>query len=93
LVVLVVRRHVPESPRWLFIHGQEGEAERIVGGIEHDVEHETDQTLSEPEGSLTIRQRKSIPFREIGKVAFSKYPRRAVLGLALSSARRLCTTG
>jgi MFS family permease len=83
LVVLVVRRHVPESPRWLFIHGQEEEAERIVGGIEHDVEHETDQTLSEPEGSLTVRQRKSIPFREIGKVAFSKYPRRAVLGLAL----------
>ncbi|OBK78658.1 MFS transporter [Mycobacterium sp. 1274761.0] len=84
LVVLVVRRHVPESPRWLFIHGREEEAERIVTQIEQEVEGETAQVLPEPEGRrLTIRQRKNIPFREIAKVAFSRYPRRAILGLAL----------
>jgi MFS family permease len=83
LAVLAVRRSVPESPRWLFIHGQEEDAERIVDGIEDDIEQETHQPLPEPEGSLTVRQRKTISFHEIAKVAFTLYPRRAVLGLAL----------
>ena len=83
IVVLFVRKNVPESPRWLFIHGQEDEAERIVGGIEESIEEETGETLPEAEGSLTVRQRKAIPFREIAKVAFKMYPKRAILGLAL----------
>ncbi|MDN5745103.1 MAG: MFS transporter [Nocardioidaceae bacterium] len=83
LGILVVRRHVPESPRWLFIHGNEEEAERIVAGIERSVEEETGKALPEAEESLTVRQRKAIPFREIAKVAFKLYPKRAILGFSL----------
>jgi MFS family permease len=83
VVILLVRRNVPESPRWLFIHGRDREAEELVGGIEREVERETGEALPEPDKYITIRQRRTIGFITIARTLFTLYPRRAVLGFSL----------
>jgi MFS family permease len=83
LGVLLVRRHVPESPRWLFLHGREEEAERVVRQIEEEVRAETGQELAPPEDAIVVRQRDAIPFRELATAAVRRYPNRVKLGLAL----------
>ncbi|MET0449102.1 MAG: MFS transporter, partial [Aeromicrobium sp.] len=81
--VLWVRRNVPESPRWLFIHGREEEGTRIVEEIERTIEREDHLTLDGVDESITIRQRKVIPFRTIAHTVFALYPKRTVLCLSL----------
>ncbi len=83
LVILLVRRNVPESPRWLFIHGRGQQAEDLVSGIEQEVERETGAELAEPRQSITIHQRKSIGFIPIARTMFRTYPRRTILGFSL----------
>ncbi|GGJ78009.1 MFS transporter [Streptomyces camponoticapitis] len=82
-VILLVRRHVPESPRWMFIHGHDEGAEEIVSGAERQIEQETGKKLPEPGGSITIEQHRSIGFVEIAKTLFRVYPKRATLGFSL----------
>ena len=81
--ILIVRRHVPESPRWLFIHGHEDEAEGVTRDIERQVAQYTGASLDGPDETITIRQRKTISLLEIARTVVKTYPTRTVLGLSL----------
>lgn len=85
LVILLVRRNVPESPRWMFIHGRDEEAEKTVAEIEHGVEEETGNALEKvpDDKGIEIHQRRSTGFGEIIHVGVTQYPKRSILGLSL----------
>ena len=81
--ILLVRRNVPESPRWLFIHGREDSAEEIVRGIEQRVRDESGSDLPEVSNSITIRQRRTIGLGLIARTVFTMYPKRTALCFSL----------
>ena len=88
LTILILRRHVPESPRWLVTHGYEKAAEKVVSGIEDAVRKETHQrSLGEPGKALTIHPRKTFGLGLIAKAIFAKYRARSALALSLMVAQ------
>jgi MFS family permease len=79
LGVLLMRRHVPESPRWLVTHGYAQKAEATVGDIEQRVARGAKESLQPPEGGLEIHPSKSFGFGLIFRAMFERYrgpPRR-----------------
>jgi len=87
LLILFMRRFVPESPRWLVTRGEVDEAEAIVSKIERDVEKSTGQSLPAAEGSILIYPQQRIGFGTIAHTMFSRYRRRSILGLALMTSQ------
>ncbi len=87
LIVFFMRFWIPESPRWLVIHGDAAHAVAIVDGIERRAGQPL--TDSEREGLLRIvlRQRRATPLAEFIQTIVHSYRSRAVLGLGLMAAQ------
>jgi len=87
LIVLVMRMWIPESPRWLMIHGHPEQATAIVDAIERDVLGHTQDPKASGFATMRLKMRDHTPLGEVARTLFGTYRKRALVGLALMAAQ------
>jgi MFS family permease len=84
LIILFLRRFIPESPRWLILHARPDEAEIVVEEIERRVERAAETELPKPAGTrIRLAASSRTPVARIVLAIVRDYPERAVLGVVL----------
>ncbi|QDW36195.1 MFS transporter [Bradyrhizobium sp. KBS0727] len=84
LIVFVMRMWIPESPRWLMIHGRPDQAHAIMAEIEKSAAGDVpQQTLPK----IRIRMRDHTPLREVADTLFKVHRQRSLVGLVLMAAQ------
>ncbi|WP_315722785.1 MULTISPECIES: MFS transporter [unclassified Bradyrhizobium] len=87
LLVLIMRMWIPESPRWLMIHGHPEQAHDIVAAIERDVTGHDREERAKSLPKIRLRMRDHTPLREVAHTLFSVYRQRSLVGLTLMIAQ------
>ena len=87
LVVFVMRMWIPESPRWLMIHGRPEQAHAIVDDIERSVTGHVQDPRQHAWAKIKLRMRDHTPLREVAHTLFSVYRQRSLVGLTLMIAQ------
>jgi MFS family permease len=82
-IVLFARRFIPESPRWLAIHGYRGHAERVVAEIESRVQASHGSVLDTDHAKITVHPRTHTALAEVFETMFRVYRTRSVLCFVL----------
>ena len=82
--IVLVRRLIPESPRWLMTHRRVEEAEAVVSSIEDQITREKGPaSLPIAEGSITVHAQPLVTFGTVARQLWNVYPRRLALGIVL----------
>jgi MFS family permease len=84
LVILFVRRHLPESPRWQVTHGRADDAERTIAYIEDEVERGGRRLPAvDPGKAIALQPTERIGYAALVRVLFRDHPKRTVYGASL----------
>ena len=86
-VIFFMRLWIPESPRWLMIHGRVAEAEAIVAGIEERIRMSGHKLQEIDLPRVRLRGRKFTPLSEVAQTLFQSQRRRTLVGLTLMTAQ------
>lgn len=87
LFVLLMRMWIPESPRWLMIHGQPERAQEIVAEIETSAHQVATPEDIKRMPKIRLTMRSHTPLREVAQTLFVLYRQRSLVGLALMGAQ------
>src|SRR2546423_11431985 len=87
LIVFVMRMWIPESPRWLMIHGRPEEAPAIVDGTERLSVRHPDHPADEVFPKIRLKMRSHTPLGEVAHTLFTTYRQRSMVGLVLMASQ------